>query len=60
MDTTSEVNAGSDGRKERPARRRGATKDNTEFTGLFTRVPQRVRFLVASFYPDLAFLARPS
>lgn len=48
-----------DGRKERPAERR-ATKDNTEFTGLFTRVPPGVRFLVASFHPDLAFLARPS
>lgn len=61
MDTTSEVNARSNGCKEGPAGRRAATKDNTKFTGLFTRVfAPGVRFLVASFRPGFPFLARPS
>lgn len=54
MDTTSKVNAGSS--REGPAERRAATKDNTEFTDLFTRVPPGVRFLVVSFRPGFAFL----
>lgn len=33
---------------------------NTKPRGLFTRVPPGVRFLVASFRPDFAFLVPPS
>lgn len=35
---------------------RPSTKDNTEFTGLFMRVPPGVRFLVAPFRLGFAFL----
>lgn len=58
MDTTSKMNVGSN--KVGPVGQRAATKDNTEFTDLFTRVPSGVRFLVASFRPGFAFLAHPS
>lgn len=60
VDTASEVNVGSNGHREGPAERRAATKDNTEFMVLFTRIPPGVRFLVASFHPGFAFLVRSS
>lgn len=53
--TTSEVNAGSNGCKEGPVGRRAATKDNTKFTGLFTRAFAS-DFLLRLFVLDRFFL----